>query len=778
MRIDYDVLRSAPERLELPDPEGRTLAVEMRAFEDRGDGNAMWMGGYPGLGYESVVLTLQNGYLVGRFGLPEGGTYWIRGSGDGAGSLIDGQVSPAWRCGVGELPAESHVVEAAVAEPPQRTVSPSNHDRLDILMLYTPEAAAQLEQAGWGDGPTAMQHAIDYLNLVFENNRIATRANLVHHQEMPQFSNNRSPLGAITRSQEVLDLRVEHQADLVHLFFGEQGGSALGGFCGQAWVIGRGATPASSWGRGYGVTTVVRGCVDAARLKRPGEHANHVEVFAHEIGHNLGAHHDPDNARGAWEARNTAPVYPYAFGHHNFGPQPNVKSVMSYNSGRQEPYFSNVRVRPEGWEIGIAGERENERALQQTIHLAVQFSDYLPVPGDPPPQPPPTGGDRPEAPGNLRVIATGSSSVRATWTDRSNNEDGFQVHARLEGGDWATVGSVAANTESADIDGLQSGGRYDFRVRAFNRSGGRNSGVTTIMLNEAEYTDCEPMASQIAFEHGFTVSMCVEYQKDGETVKEDAKDYGLESRESGILYFFDRDNAEVLVKVLDACLVNQHRWVFVAPVTDLAFNLYIEEAATQKIWEHRNPKGGQTASTKSDVAAFPCGADAAPAAGNGGGDGGAGVELVDAGFSAPRTASVLAELPSVGVTQAIGAGESTDCEPRPVTTLADGYTVNMCVEYLKDGNPEVTEAQDFGLDSQQSGLLYFFERSNAEVLIKVLDACGVNGYRWVFVAPVTDLAFNLSVVSPNPDDEVWTHSNRLGRTAEARSDNAAFACDR
>ena len=76
--------------------------------------------------------------------------------------------------------------------------------------------------------------------------------------------------------------------------------------------------------------------------------------------------------------------------------------------------------------------------------------------------------------------------------------------------------------------------------------------------------------------------------------------------------------------------------------------------------------------------------------------------------------------------------------------------------------------------SSQSGLLYFFERNNVEVLIKVLDGCGVNGHRWVFVAPVTDLAFNLHVESPT--GERWTHRNRLGRTADTAADTSAFPC--
>ncbi len=783
VEVDHDVVRSAPQRLELELPDGRVLAPEMRVFEDRGDGNAMWVGGYPELGYDSVVLTLQDGDLVGRLGLPEGGTYWLRPGTGSTGLLTEGREASAQSCGGGVVPESDPVVPAVAAQrsdPPEGVTSASNHDRLDILMLYTPDAATRLRQAGWGEPGAAMQAAIDYLNLVFRNNQFTVTARMAHHQEAPAaLSGIVSPLDALARSREVLDLRSEHGADLVHLFFAE-----TPAFCGQAFVMFRGVSARGFWPNGYGVTTVGGGCVDIANQVRDGEYGNQYETFAHEIGHNLGGNHDPDNT-------NIDPsdaVEPYAYGHHNFEPQPNVKSVMSYNEGRQEPFFSNVRVRPRGFTMGVAGERENERAIQRTIRIATQLSDHLPGPGEPPPppQPPPTAG--PARPTDLKVMATGSTSVKVTWTDRSNNEDGFQVHARLQGRGWATVATVPANTVSADIDGLQSGGRYDFRVRAYNRDGGSNSGVTTIVLDAAEYTDCVPSAAQITFEHGFTVSMCVEYAdpNTGETVVKDALDYKLESSESGILYFFDPDNAEVLVKVLKTCAISDYYWVYVAPVTDLAFNLHVDnlnvgEAAPGRRWTHRNPKGGTTATTRSDTRAFPCETSASTVAGAQGPAGTPGLELVDSGFPAVSAAIATPALSApapVGVTQAIAPDEATDCEPRPVATLADGYTVNMCVEYLDSatGEPTVREAQDYRLDSKQSGLLYFFDPNNAEVLIKVLDTCDFAPYRWVYVAPVTDLAFNLTVVSPNPDDDVWTHSNRLGQTARARSDTQAFPC--
>jgi hypothetical protein len=50
-------------------------------------------------------------------------------------------------------------------------------------------------------------------------------------------------------------------------------------------------------------------------------------------------------------------------------------------------------------------------------------------------------------------------------------------------------------------------------------------------------------------------------------------------------------------------------------------------------------------------------------------------------------------------------------------------------------------------DSQRAGLFWFFERSNVEMLFKVLDGCNVAGLEswWVFYSATTDLGFRVSV---------------------------------
>lgn len=115
---------------------------------------------------------------------------------------------------------------------------------------------------------------------------------------------------------------------------------------------------------------------------------------------------------------------------------------------------------------------------------------------------------------------------------------------------------------------------------------------------------------------------------------------------------------------------------------------------------------------------------------------------------------------------------TSGCTPTTTALQFDGgYKVSMCYR-TPDG--EVGQARSGIWASGQSGLLWFFDRGNAEVLVKVLDGCSHNGHRWAFVAPVTTLEFNLWITGP--DGKRWTHGNRQGATASTRSDITAFRC--
>ncbi len=121
---------------------------------------------------------------------------------------------------------------------------------------------------------------------------------------------------------------------------------------------------------------------------------------------------------------------------------------------------------------------------------------------------------------------------------------------------------------------------------------------------------------------------------------------------------------------------------------------------------------------------------------------------------------------------ALSRGEYSDCTPATTVLMFDGgYGVSLCWETAQ-GTTGLGRAGIWA--SAESGIVWFFSRENAEMLVKVLNGCAHNGYRWVFVAPVTDVAFNLHVTSSRGNR--WIHRNRLGETAATNSDLTAFKC--
>ena len=112
---------------------------------------------------------------------------------------------------------------------------------------------------------------------------------------------------------------------------------------------------------------------------------------------------------------------------------------------------------------------------------------------------------------------------------------------------------------------------------------------------------CTPTNTVLEFEGGYEVSMCY-LLPNGEQRQVEGDRW---SNEAGILWFFGRNNPEVLVKVLNNCNESGYRWVFVAPVTTLEFSLRITGPGGAP-WEHTNAPGA-TAATKSDLRAFRCG---------------------------------------------------------------------------------------------------------------------------------------------------------------------------
>lgn len=74
-------------------------------------------------------------------------------------------------------------------------------------------------------------------------------------------------------------------------------------------------------------------------------------------------------------------------------------------------------------------------------------------------------------------------------------------------------------------------------------------------------------------------------------------------RDSGLFWFFNSSNLEILVKVLEACPVNNRIWTFFAATTNVKFVLKVEDLVAGVTKTYFNPPG-ETAMTITDTDSF------------------------------------------------------------------------------------------------------------------------------------------------------------------------------
>lgn len=112
---------------------------------------------------------------------------------------------------------------------------------------------------------------------------------------------------------------------------------------------------------------------------------------------------------------------------------------------------------------------------------------------------------------------------------------------------------------------------------------------------------CVPTATSLCLQKGrFRVE--VVWEANGRS--EPGKVVPFGSADSGLFYFFDQDNWELLVKVLDGCAITGHYWVYSAATTDVRYVLTVTDTQTGLPVRYENP-AGKPAAAITDSKALP-----------------------------------------------------------------------------------------------------------------------------------------------------------------------------
>jgi len=218
----------------------------------------------------------------------------------------------------------------------------------------------------------------------------------------------------------------------------------------------------------------------------------------------------------------------------------------------------------------------------------------------------------------------------------------------------------------------------------------------------------------------------------------------VETSDAGVFWFSEPEEWELVVKVLKGCPLNDHFWVFSAATTNVEYTLRVTDTWTNYVKTYTNPLD-MTAVPVTDTEAFEtCGAEPS--------------------VTAP---------PCVEDGATLCLGEDDRFKVEVVWRDHDEMTGAGSVADVSSSAQATTPVQ-----SDQSGLFWFFSNNNWETMVKVVDACqSEEPAFWFFAAATTNVAYEITVV------DTWAgqrrvYTNPLGQTSPAIIDPEAFlTCD-
>jgi hypothetical protein len=236
-----------------------------------------------------------------------------------------------------------------------------------------------------------------------------------------------------------------------------------------------------------------------------------------------------------------------------------------------------------------------------------------------------------------------------------------------------------------------------------------------------------------------------------QSVNGDAFAVPFGSPDSGLFFFFEEDNWEMLVKTVDGCGFNNNYWVFVAATTNIEYDVAVFDTLSGETKSYFNPLSNPSPAI-TDVSAL------------------AACDFLQTG----NDKSSWRHQSQAELTRSESVVKVADCDVTDTNLCLNQSRFRVEVSWKAFDGTTGSGLMVPGAPSDDSGLFFFFDEDNWEMLVKILDGCPINNNYWVFAAATTNVEYTLSVTDTDTG-AVKTYFNPLGNAAAAITDTTAFA---
>ena len=235
--------------------------------------------------------------------------------------------------------------------------------------------------------------------------------------------------------------------------------------------------------------------------------------------------------------------------------------------------------------------------------------------------------------------------------------------------------------------------------------------------------------------------------------------------DTGYFWFFNQDNVEMVIKILDACAFADRFWVFAGGLTNVEVDITVTDTLTGDAKIYRNPLRTPFQPIQDTNAFATC--DAGGGAGT--------LPLTASQVAATAAASEGAEVARVADPRRARLSEGAE-ELLPFPAAATELLLNdnrfrVELEWsTPQGNSGAGQAVPLTSDT---GYFWFFAEDNVEMVIKVLDACAFADRFWVFAGGLTNVEVDITVTDTLTGD-AKIYRNPLRTPFQPIQDTNAF----